>query len=465
VRDQLADVGPGHVRQVGCDHDDAFGRGVLLERERDAAVEITAAVVESVRAERARYGMHLRIRRHDADRKTRLEAGAHDSPKQEQHEIAARVGVQHVGETGLAARQRLDGHQRQPPAMGTGYHRAESMSPSPPLPPLRLGYKAAAEQFAPPELLAFGLAVERLGLDSVAVSDHFQPFRHVGGHSPASLPWLGALAAQTSRILVGTSVLTPTYRYHPAVVAQAFATLGCLAPGRIFLGLGSGEAMNEVAPTGIVWPGSGERLERLREAVALIRRLWTGEQVHFEGQWYRTGGATIYDLPPQPIPVWIAAGGPKGARFAGAEGGLITTSGKPRELYAERLLPNAAAGAAEAGADPDAIERLIEIKLSYAADRATAVAECRFWAPLALPAEAKQGTDDPRELARLADELDDEQAASRFICTGDPDEAVERIAPYVELGFRHLVFHSPADDQLGFLERFAAEIAPRLRAL
>ena len=161
----------------------------------------------------------------------------------------------------------------------------------PPLPPLRLGYKASAEQFAPADLLSFGVAAERLGLDSVAVSDHFQPFRHDGGHSPASLPWLGALAAQTSRVLVGTSVLTPTYRYHPAVVAQAFATLGCLAPGRVFLGLGSGEAMNEVAPTGVDWPGAGERLERLREAVALIRQLWTGEQVHFEGQWYRTGGA------------------------------------------------------------------------------------------------------------------------------------------------------------------------------
>ncbi|MDX6596993.1 MAG: coenzyme F420-dependent glucose-6-phosphate dehydrogenase [Gaiellales bacterium] len=339
------------------------------------------------------------------------------------------------------------------------------MSPSAAFPPLRLGYKAAAEQFAPPELLSFGVAAERHRFDSVAVSDHFQPFRHHGGHSPASLPWLGALVAQTSRVLIGTSVLTPTYRYHPAVVAQAFATLGCLAPGRIFLGLGSGEAMNEVAPTGVAWPTAGERLERLREAVVLIRRLWTGEQVHFDGQWYRTGGAMIYDLPPQPIPIWIAAGGPKGARFAGAEGGLITTSGKPRELYTERLLPNAAAGATEAGVDPDGIERMIEIKLSYAADRETAIKDCRFWAPLALPAEAKQGVEDPRELERLADQLSDEEAASRFICTSDPDEAVERIASYLELGFRHLVFHSPAADQLGFLQRFAAELAPRLRAL
>jgi coenzyme F420-dependent glucose-6-phosphate dehydrogenase len=260
-------------------------------------------------------------------------------------------------------------------------------------------------------------------------------------------------------------VLTPSYRYHPSVVAQAFATLGCLAPGRIFLGLGAGEAMNEVAPTGVEWPGSGERLERLREAVALIRELWTSERVDFDGRWYHTRAATIYDKPPEPIPIWIAAGGPKGARFAGAAGGLITTSGKPRELYAERLLPNAAAGASEEGNDPGSIERMIEIKLSYAKDRATAVADCRFWAPLALPAEAKSGVHDPVELERLADQLDDEQAASRFICTGDPDEAVEGIAPYVELGFRHLVFHSPANDQLGFLERFAAELAPRLREL
>jgi coenzyme F420-dependent glucose-6-phosphate dehydrogenase len=328
------------------------------------------------------------------------------------------------------------------------------------IPPLRLGYKASAEQFAPAQLFSFGVAAEQHGMDSVAVSDHFQPFRHVGGHSPASLPWLGALAVSTSRILFGTSVLTPGYRYHPAVVAQAFATLGCLAPGRVFLGLGSGEAMNEVAPTGTEWPGGGERLERLREAVALIRELWTSERVHFEGRWYRTGGATIYDKAPEPIPIWIAAGGPKGARFAGAQGGLITTSGKPKELYSERLLPNAAEGAGS-----DSFERMIEIKLSYAEDRATAIKDCRFWAPLALPAEVKQGVDDPRELARLADALDDEQAASRFICTDDPDEAVEQIAPYVDLGFRHLVFHSPANDQLRFLERFAAEIAPRLRAL
>src|ERR1700686_3032519 len=119
---------------------------------------------------------------------------------------------------------------------------------------LRLGYKASAEQFGPNELLAFGILAEELGFDSVFVSDHFQPWRHTGGHAPFSLAWLAALGAKTSRILLGTSVLAPTFRYHPAIVAQAFATLGVLFPGRVILGMGTGESMNETPATGSSWP-------------------------------------------------------------------------------------------------------------------------------------------------------------------------------------------------------------------
>src|ERR687894_830538 len=136
---------------------------------------------------------------------------------------------------------------------------------------IRFGYKASAEQFPPTELLGYGVRAEELGFDSVFISDHLQPWRHDGGHAPAALPWLGALAARTERVLVGTSVLTPTFRYHPAVVAQAFATLGCLAPGRVILGVGSGESLNEV-PLGLEWPDGKERFARLKEAVTLIRR-------------------------------------------------------------------------------------------------------------------------------------------------------------------------------------------------
>ncbi len=329
---------------------------------------------------------------------------------------------------------------------------------------ITLGYKASAEQFAPVELLRYALAAEREGFDSVAISDHFQPFRHTGGHAPAALPWLGALAVQSERIRIGTSVSTPTMRFHPSMVAQAFATLGCFAPGRFFLGVGTGESMNEVPPLGIEWPGFKERLARLRESIQLIRELWTQERVTFEGEYYQTERATIYDRPEEIIPILIAAAGPQAARFVGRHGdGFITTSGKPTELYTETLLPSVAEGAVKAGRDPEALEKLLEVKVSYDHDHDRAVAECQFWAPLALSADAKQGVHDPVELERLAD-APDVHAESRFIVSGDPEETAERIGAYVDMGFRHLIFHSPAPDQERFLGLFAAEVLPLLRA-
>ena len=198
---------------------------------------------------------------------------------------------------------------------------------------LRLGYKASAEQFAPAELLRYGVLAEENGFDSVFTSDHFQPWRHDGGHAPFALSWLGALGARTERVLIGTSVLTPTFRYHPAVIAQAFATLGCLFPGRVVLGMGTGESMNE-APLGLVWPEGKVRFARFREAVTLIRKLWTEQRVTFDGEYYHTDRATIYDVPEQPVPLWLAGSGPAATRYAGRVGdGYITTSGKDPKLY------------------------------------------------------------------------------------------------------------------------------------
>src|SRR5580693_3149324 len=136
---------------------------------------------------------------------------------------------------------------------------------------LKLGYKASNEQFGPTELLRYGVLAEECGFDSVFVSDHLQPWRHDGGHAPFAMSWLGALGARTERIVVGTSVLTPTFRYHPGIVAQSFATLGCLFPDRVVLGMGTGESLNEVA-LGIEWPDGKERFARFREAVSLARR-------------------------------------------------------------------------------------------------------------------------------------------------------------------------------------------------
>ena len=326
--------------------------------------------------------------------------------------------------------------------------------------PLKLGYKASAEQFAPRELVEIAVAAEKHGMETVSVSDHFQPWRHKGGHAPFSLTWMAAVGERTDSITIGTSVMTPTFRYNPAVIAQAFATMGVLYPGRIFLGVGTGEALNEIA-TGWKgdWPEFKERLGRLREAIELTRKLWTEDRVTYEGEYYQTIDASIYDRPDRPIPIYVAAGGPVVARFAGRVGdGFICTSGKGMELYTEQLLP----AVAESGR---ALDRMIEIKLSYDTDADTAKENTRFWAPLALSKEQKHDITDPIEMEKAADALPIDQIAGRWIVGSDPDKVTTAIKQYIDAGFNHLVFHGPGEDQRRFLELFENDLAPRLRAL
>ena len=329
---------------------------------------------------------------------------------------------------------------------------------------LKLGYKASAEQFAPGTLLDFSVLAEQVGFDSVFISDHFQPWKHTDGHAPNSLVWLGALGARTSRVIMGTSVLTPTFRYHPSIVAQAFGTLGSMFPGRVILGIGTGESLNEVPSTAMAWPEFKERFARLREAVTLIRRLWSEEKLSFEGQYYRTANATIYDHPDEPVPVYIAAAGALVAKYAGRQGdGFICTSGKAWDLYTETLLPNVAEGLKASGNPGHEYERMIEMKVSFDTDMQRAMEDTRHWAALALTPEEKMSVEDPHEMERLSAALPVERAAKRWIVSTDPDEHVEKIRPYVELGFRHLVFHAPGPDQARFLRLYGEQVLPRLR--
>nr|WP_221377816.1 glucose-6-phosphate dehydrogenase (coenzyme-F420) [Actinoplanes polyasparticus] len=328
---------------------------------------------------------------------------------------------------------------------------------------IRFGYKASAEQFPPVELLRYGVLAEELGFDSVFVSDHLQPWRHDGGHAPAALPWLGALAARTERILIGTSVLTPTFRYHPAVVAQAFATLGCLAPGRVILGVGSGESLNEV-PLGLEWPDGKERFARLKEAVLLIQKLWTEDRVTYEGQFYKTENATIYDKPETPVPIYIGASGPAATRLAGRiSDGFITTSGKGHALYTDTLLPAVREGAEKAGRKIDDLDLMIEVKVSFDDDYDKALNDTQHWGALALSPDEKTGVEDPIEMQRLSDALPVERTASRWICSSDPDEHLGKVVEYLDMGFKHLVFHAPGPDQERFLRLYSERILPELR--
>jgi len=331
---------------------------------------------------------------------------------------------------------------------------------------LKIGYKASAEQFGPNELLDFSCTAEEVGFDSVFISDHFQPWKHTGGHAPSSIPWLGALGARTKRVIMGTSVMTPTFRYHPSIVAQAFATLAVMFPGRVVLGLGSGESLNDVPALGFKWPGFKERTARLQESIMLMRRLWTEERVTFEGQYYKTEKATLYDRPSKPVPVYLAASGPTVAKMAGeiAEG-YICTSGKAPELYTETLLPNVAAGLEAARRPPDSIDRMIEMKVSFDTDRQRALDDTKHWAALALSAEEKISVEDPVAMEKLADALPVERTAKRWIVSTDPDEHVAKIKSYLDLGFRHLVFHAPGPDQKRFLRLYGEQVLPRLRAL
>jgi coenzyme F420-dependent glucose-6-phosphate dehydrogenase len=329
---------------------------------------------------------------------------------------------------------------------------------------LTLGYKASAEQFGPRQLLDFSIEAEQAGFDSVVVSDHFQPWRHTDGHAPFAFAWLAALGERTQRVILGTSVVTPTFRYHPAVVAQAMATIGCLNPGRVMLGVGTGESMNEVPVLDIEWPGTPERFARLKEAIELIGRLWREDFVTHRGEYFQTRDATIYDRPDEPVRLYVAASGPAAARLAGRTAdGFICTSGKGIELYRDTLLPAVQEGADKAGRDYAGIEKMIEMKVSFDTDRQRALEDTRIWAALALPGEKKTGVEDPREMERLAAELSTEQAASRWIVSDDPDEHVERMRPYIELGFTHLVFHAPGPDQSRFLQLYSKHILPRLR--
>jgi coenzyme F420-dependent glucose-6-phosphate dehydrogenase len=330
---------------------------------------------------------------------------------------------------------------------------------------LRLGYKASAEQFGPRELLDFSVLAEDLGFDSVFVSDHFQPWRHTGGHAPFSIAWLAALGERTSRVLLGTSVLAPSFRYYPAVVSQAFATLGVLFPGRIVLGMGTGESMNETPATGMPWPPQKERTQRFREALDLIETLWREERVSFAGEFYRTANATIYDRPEKPVPIYVAGAGPVMAKLAGEKAqGFICTSGKDRDLYVKTLLPNVEAGLEKAGRKSDSIDRMIEMKVSFDTDKERALQDTRNWGALALSQQEKHDVEDAMEMERLADAMPVERTASRWIVSDDPEEHVSKLKEYIDMGFNHLVFHAPGDDQPRFLKLYAERVLPLLRS-
>jgi coenzyme F420-dependent glucose-6-phosphate dehydrogenase len=327
---------------------------------------------------------------------------------------------------------------------------------------LQLGWKAGTEQYPPAELAEYAVAAEKAGFDSIDASDHFHPWSEQG-QACFVWSWLGAVAARTGKIALGTGVTCPIIRYHPAVVAQAAATIACLAPGRVYLGVGTGEALNEYASTAL-WPSYSVRREQMAEAIELIRALWTGEKTTYEGAHYQTRQAKLYTRPKESIPIYVSSMVPDSAHFAGKHGdGLITVGGDEPDTY-RQIIKNFETGAREAGKDPARMPRMIEIGVAYTKDEKKAI-ELRqqFWAGTFVPALFTERIYTPK-MSEDNGKIVGADAVKQSVCiSANPEDHVELAKQYITLGFNHLIFHSAGPDQKAFIEGYGRDVLPRLR--
>jgi TAT-translocated FGD2 family F420-dependent dehydrogenase len=321
-------------------------------------------------------------------------------------------------------------------------------------PPAPVGFVLSHEQFRTPELVGFAERAERAGFGYVWASDHLQPWQDNQGHSMS--PWLTlALVSQrTNRITLGTGVTCPSYRHHPSEVAQAFASLGILAPGRTFLGVGTGEAVNELAGTG-QYGRYRERHDRLIEAIDLVRRLWTGQRVSFHGRYYRTDQLKLYDLPERPVPIYVAAGGPRSAGLAGQYGdGWISQADS---AISTPLRDAFAAGARAAGKDPSTMPRFAEL-FAVVGDQADITYAAERWRFTAA------GSDQPNPVAiqAAARRAPLPRVASHWATGTDPQVHVTALRRLRRDGIVPFV-HAPQRDPRRLIDFYAREVLPHVR--
>lgn len=328
---------------------------------------------------------------------------------------------------------------------------------------LRLGWKAGPEQYAPVELMEYAVAADKAGFDLIDVSDHFSPWSEEG-QAAFTWTWLGAVATQTTRSILSPGVTCPILRYHPAIIAQAAATVTHFAPNRFWQGLGTGEALNEFAVTA-QWPSYEERRERLLEAIDLIRKLWSGEEVTYEGKYYQTRKAKLYTPPKSPIPIVYSALAPHGAAFAGQYGdALWTVGGKQPDIYKE-IIKNFEEGAKKAGKDPSRMPRLIELNVAYTDDMDAAIQEqLKYWAGTYVPALFDEKIYTPKMSAENGEVIGADVVKKTGCFSPNINDHVQFAQQYIDLGFDCLIFHTGGPDQRAFIESYAKDILPKLRS-
>lgn len=322
-------------------------------------------------------------------------------------------------------------------------------------------YVLSSEEFTTSQLIQYGIEAERVGFDGVWTSDHFQPWQANESHSAPAWVTLAALTQRTSRVTMGTGVTCPSFRYRPAIVAQVWAALSALAPDRLFLGLGTGEKLNEGAAGG-GWGTYKERAERLVEAVRIIRSLWTGNHVRIRGKYWDVD-AKLYDPPASSIPIYIAAGGKESARLAGLHGdGMIT--GAATLKYDPKVKSIWRRALKEAGKDPSSAPLVVEhwAFVGNEKDAREAAKRWRF-----LPKAWEHGYYDnasPVQIQRLADkEIGLDEVVKDWTVGEDAKVHVEDIRKLVERGATHIAIHVSSSSQIEVIDFFGREVLPRLQ--
>lgn len=318
---------------------------------------------------------------------------------------------------------------------------------------MQLGYKLAAEAFGPKELIRQAIRAESAGFDFVEISDHYHPWLDEQGHSPFAWTVLGAIAAQTERIGLATGVTCPTVRYHPAIIAQAAATLALVSDGRFTLGVGSGERLNEHV-VAREFPDARIRQEMLREALEIIRLLWRGGYQSYDGRYLSLSDARVFDLPEQLPVIAVAASGPPSARIAAELGdGLFATEPKPEIIRHYR----------DSGGDGP---RYAEVPMAWALDESTAakaVLETSRWALTGWKVMSE--LPNPVNFDAASRTVREDDVLAQFACGPDPSRYVEVAQQYVDAGFDRLVMQNAGPDSDGFIDFFQQELEPRLRTL
>jgi coenzyme F420-dependent glucose-6-phosphate dehydrogenase len=335
---------------------------------------------------------------------------------------------------------------------------------------IKFGYRCEEERYQPSFLLQSAIEAENLGFDFVSISDHFHPWYHKNGAAGHAWVWMGAAAGLTKSIVLGTGVTVPSFRYHPAIVAQAFATLGEMFPERIVLGVGSGEAMNEI-PLGFEWPQFEERLDRLKEAVRIIKLLWNEDFVSFEGKYYRLRDANLYTKPKKPVPLYMGVEGPKAAKLAGnlADGVILGASSRPDMTLPRRILAWVEEGAKEAGRDMSRIPARIEIDVSYDRDYDEAFHSIGRWAIQGLEIRKLPSKFfgmklyDPRIMDTMAERADLIKFAKQWVICTDVEDIIKEVEKVVGGEFREIDIRSVSPHERAFLTEFGKKALPYLR--